>query len=207
MQRYGSIEMIVGSMFSGKTEELLRRIRLAKIARKSVLVFKPKIDDRYHATNVTSHDANSTESIAVSQSLEILGYINPTVQVVGIDETQFFDRALIEVVESLADSGIRVILGGLDTDWKGQPFGIVPHLMAIAESVSKQTAICMVCGDPAHRTQRIGGSDHQIEVGETDKYEARCRRHFIPKIDVPYSEKIKESREHEVAKNHPQIEL
>lgn len=196
MQRYGWIEVIVGSMFSGKTEELLRRLRLAKISRKNVVVIKPKIDDRYHATRVTSHDANYADSITVGSSTEILGLIFETTQVVGIDEVQFFDAGLIDVVQALADRGIRVILGGLDTDWKGQPFGIVPHLMAIAESVTKQSAVCMICGDPAHRTQRIGGSEVQIEVGETDRYEARCRRHFVPKIDLPYFQKVGSLQNH-----------
>ena len=182
----GWIEVVVGSMFSGKTEELIRRIRRADLARQQVQVFKPVIDDRYHVTEVTSHNMNSFPSLPIESADEIWNHLNPDTKVVGIDEGQFFDQGLVQVVQDLADRGLRVIIAGLDTDWQGKPFEPMPTLMAIAESVTKQHAVCVICGSPASRTQKTGGGiDNQVEVGTHDAYEARCRMHFKPEIDRP----------------------
>lgn len=181
----GWVEVVVGSMFSGKTEELIRRVRRAELARMKVQVFKPVIDDRYHATEVTSHNMNSVPSLPIQSSEEIWQHLDPETKVVGIDEGQFFDSNLVQVVQDLADRGLRVIIAGLDTDWKGQPFEPMPTLMAIAESVTKQHAVCVVCGAPASRTQRTAGGAGQVQVGAVDSYEARCRAHFRAEIDQP----------------------
>lgn len=180
--RHGWIEVIVGSMFSGKTEELIKQVRRATIAKQSVKTFKPRIDSRYSEKNVTSHDQTQLPSIPVENASEILTHVTPVDSVIAIDEGQFFGDNLIEIAGFLADSGRRVIVSGLDTDWRGRPFGPMPHLMAVAEVVRKQHAICRVCGGPASRTQRLISAQDDILVGSTEAYEARCRAHFDPEL-------------------------
>lgn len=187
VQGRGWVEVIVGSMFSGKTEELIRRIRRAQFARQKVQVFKPKIDDRYHVTRVTSHDQTSIEAYIIESPHEIWEKLSDRTQVVAIDEGQFFSHELVKVVQDLADRGLRVMIAGLDTDWKGLPFEPMPTLMAIAENVTKHHAVCVVCGGQASRTQKTAGGDSQIEVGAAEAYEARCREHFKPEVVEPYS--------------------
>lgn len=184
----GSVEVICGSMFCGKTEELIRRLRRAKIAKQHVQVFKPAIDNRYDHKKVTSHSGVDLDALPVSSSQEILDSLDPAVTVVGIDEVQFFDEGIIEVVETLAERGVRVVITGLDMDFRGEPFGRMPQLMAKAERVDKLQAICMVCGGAASRTQRLvnGKPAHYNEpivvVGAQELYEARCREHHeVPK--------------------------
>lgn len=183
----GWIEVIVGSMFSGKTEELIRRIRRAQYARQKVQVFKPKIDNRYHVTRVTSHDQTSIEAHIIESISELWDKLTDRTQIVAIDEGQFFSAELVQVAQDLANRGLRVIVAGLDTDWQGQPFEPMPRLMAVAENVTKQHAVCMVCGTTASRTQKIAGGDSKIEVGAAEAYEARCRDHFIPRVDQAFS--------------------
>jgi thymidine kinase len=182
-QTRGWIEVVVGSMFSGKTEELIRRVRRAEFAKLKVQVFKPVIDNRYKEKEVTSHNLNTVDATPLNNIDEIWDHLNSKTRVVGIDEGQFFDSRIVQVVQDLADRGLRVIIAGLDTDWKGQPFEPMPTLMAIAENVTKQHAVCMVCGAPASRTQKTSGGDSQIEVGAAESYEARCREHFVPRVD------------------------
>jgi len=169
-------------MFSGKTEELIKQLKRAQYGRQALQVFKPKIDNRYSEANVASHNKSMFPSEAVSSPFEILSKIEKRTQVIGIDEGQFFDEDLIEVATVLANNGKRVIVAGLDTDWKGRPFGNIPGLMAVAEVVRKQHAICMVCGEPANRTQRLVAAEEDILVGSTEAYEARCRKHFDPEL-------------------------
>jgi thymidine kinase len=174
----GSIEVICGPMFSGKTEELIRRVRRAQIARQKVQIFKPAIDDRYHESNVVSHSAQEIQAQPVKDSLEILKKLFDSTRVVAIDEVQFFDESIHKVVSKLARRGIRVILAGLDQDYKGNPFGSIPQLLAMADSVDKIQAICTVCGGPASKTYRkFDQKEDQVVVGEADIYEARCRTH------------------------------
>lgn len=184
----GWIEVICGGMFAGKTEELIRRVTRIKYARREVIVFKPTIDNRYDIKMVVSHDNSKLDSIPVSDSTEILKNINNLPYAVAIDEAQFFDAGLIEVLERLANSGVRVIVAGLDLDFRGEPFGIMPQIMARAEYITKLQAICNVCGDPATRTQRIINGepadydDEIILVSAAEKYEARCRHcHQVPR--------------------------
>jgi len=174
---YGWVEVVCGCMFSGKTEELIRRMKRAEIARQKLQIFKPMIDDRYGKEFVASHNANRVESIPVSNPQEILDMLDDTTRIVGIDEAQFFDHSLVEVVERLANRGLRVVIAGLDMDYRGKPFGPMPQLLAIAESVTKLTAICVVCGAPATRSQRVTSNEDQVLVGAHDSYEARCRAH------------------------------
>lgn len=181
----GWIEVVVGSMFSGKTEELIRRLRRAEFARLKIQVFKPIIDKRYNEMAVTSHDLTTISSLPINDAEEIWAHLQPGTKVVGIDEGQFFEQNLVKVVQDLADRGLRVIIAGLDTDWQGKPFEPMPTLMAIAESVTKQHAVCVVCGSPASRTQRTAGGEGQVLVGTHDAYEARCRQHFKPEVDQP----------------------
>ena len=162
-------------MFSGKTEELIRRIKRAKIANQKVEIFKPQRDQRYDKTNVVSHDENVLSSIPVTSSLDIIAQISPDVSVVGIDEAQFFDERLPEVCEKLALRGKRVIIAGLDMDFKGNPFGPIPALLAIAEYITKVHAICPHCGNLATHSYRLSDESDQIVLGEKDKYEPRCR--------------------------------
>lgn len=182
--RPGWVEVICGCMFSGKTEELIAQIRRAEIAKKKYLVFKPAVDTRYCKDHVASHDRGRTPSIVVHSALEILEHVERTVEVIGIDEAQFFDDGLVEVCQKLADSGKRVILAGLDTDYLGRPFGPMPQLMATADVVQKKYAICMVCGAPATRTQRLVSSQDSVLLGSSDSYEARCRIHFDADLSV-----------------------
>ncbi len=180
---YGHVEVVCGPMFSGKTEELIRRMKRAEIARQRFQVFKPIIDDRYGKEFVASHNANRIEAIPVSYSQQILELLEDTTRIVGIDEAQFFDRGLVEVVERLANRGIRVVCAGLDMDYLAKPFGPMADLMAIAEDVKKLPAICVVCGAPATRSQRVSASGEQVLVGAHDSYEARCRAHHRPQAE------------------------
>lgn len=183
----GSVEVVCGSMFCGKTEELIRRLRRAVIARQKVQVFKPVIDDRYQAAKVSSHNGEVFEALPIEKSIDILVNLKADTTVVGIDEAQFFDDGIIKIVQDLANDGIRVIVAGLDMDFRGEPFGVMPRLMAIAERVNKLSAICMVCGGSASRTQRlVNGNPARYDepiiiVGASELYEARCRAHH----DVP----------------------
>ena len=177
-QAGGWIEAVVGSMFSGKTQELIRRLRLATIARQKVQVFNHALDTRYAKDHIVSHDSSKTPSRAVAKAKDILDLVDPDTQVVGIDEVQFFDDAIIGVCETLADQGRRVIVAGLDQDYRGVPFPVTSQLMGVAEFVSKNLAICSVCGSPANRSQRLSNTKKLIEVGTGDKYEARCRACF-----------------------------
>ena len=175
----GWIEVICGSMFSGKTEELIRRIRRARFAKQKIELFKPAIDTRYDETEVVSHDANALISTPVHNAAEILLYVSiETVEVVGIDEIQFFDAGIVEVCNQLANAGIRVIVAGLDMDYLGNPFGPMPQLLAIAEYVSKVHAICTHCGDLAQYSHRIVAGDKQVLIGEKEAYEPLCRHCF-----------------------------
>lgn len=179
----GSVEIICGSMFSGKTEEMIRRLRRAIIAKQNVQVFKPIIDDRYNVEKVTSHAGIDFEALPINSSSEIQGLLKPDTTVVAIDEAQFFDDEIVNVIDQLADTGIRVIVTGLDMDFRGEPFGCIPLIMSKADKVDKLQAICMVCGEPAGRTQRLvdGKPAHYhdpiVIVGAAEMYEARCREH------------------------------
>ena len=173
-QRSGWIEVVCGSMFSGKTEELIRRLKRARIANQKVEIFKPHLDNRYGGHGVVSHDLNFVNSVSVDCAAEILNYADGT-DVVGIDEAQFFDSALIDVCQELALRGIRVVVAGLDMDYRGLPFGPVPGLLAVADYITKVHAICQCCGNLATHSYRKVGGDEQILVGEKDIYEARCR--------------------------------
>ncbi len=185
----GSIEVITGSMFCGKTDELIRRLRRATIARQKVQVFKPAIDDRYAVEKVTSHAGSEFNAIPIQSTKEILNRLASDTTVVGVDEAQFLDPDIVRICEQLADRGMRVIVAGLDTDFRGEPFGPMPLLMAKAEVVDKLHAICMVCGEPACRTQRlVDGNparydDPVVIVGADELYEARCRNHHqVPRV-------------------------
>jgi thymidine kinase len=181
----GVVEVVCGSMFSGKTDELIRRLRRARIARQKVQVFKPVIDTRYSVQKVKSHAGSEFEAQPIQYAVDILEMLEPDTTVVGVDEAQFFDMAIIQVVSKLADKGMRVIVAGLDTDFRGEPFGCMPALMAKAERVDKLQAICMVCGEPASRTQRLVNGqpahydDPVVIVGAAEMYEARCREHHV----------------------------
>lgn len=175
----GAIEVVCGPMFSGKTEELIRRVRRAQIARQKVQIFKPGIDNRYHESDVVSHSSLSMTATPIRDAVEILQKLQDSTRVVAIDEVQFFDKTLVAVVEKLARRGIRVIMAGLDQDSNGRPFGPMPELLAIADFVQKIQAICTVCGSNATKSfRRAGNLDGQVLVGEADIYEARCRAHF-----------------------------
>ena len=176
-ERRGWIEVVCGSMFSGKTEELIRRLKRAKIANLQVAIYKPATDTRFDVKKVVSHDANFIESTPVKNASEILA-LATTADVIGIDEAQFFDAEIVYVCETLAQRGVRVIVAGLDMDYLGKPFGPMPALMAIAEYVTKVNAICMVCGDLATHSFRKTSDNGQVMLGEKDTYEARCRHCF-----------------------------
>jgi thymidine kinase len=176
----GWIEVICGSMFSGKSEELIRRLRRAQIARQRVQIFKPKLDSRFSEDHIVSHSEMKIRSQLVSQAREILDLLDGRTQVIGIDEGQFFDMDLAFVCNNLADSGKRVIVAGLDQDFRGKPFDPMPQLLSIAEYITKTLAICVRCGAPANRTQRLVENSDRLLVGETDAYEARCRLCFDP---------------------------
>lgn len=179
--REGYIEVICGCMFAGKTEELIRRINVLSYARKNILVFKPKIDDRYSTTEIASHAGSKVPCIVISEAKEILDHVNYDTDVVAIDEVQFFDEDVVDICEYLADSGLRVMVAGLDKDFRGEPFGVLPDLLTRAEFVTKLTAVCAKCGAPATRTQRIingkpaSFNDPIVLVGAKEAYEPRCR--------------------------------
>ena len=183
----GWIEVIAGSMFSGKSEELIRRLRRARIARLKVQVFKPDIDDRYSKEHIVSHSEMRHESRPVRTAAEVRALVEPETEVVGIDEGQFFDNDLIDVVNELAGRGVRVIIAGLDQDYTGRPFEPMPQLLAVAEYITKTHAICVRCGQAANYSQRIVPVEGQVVVGASDAYEARCRRCFVPHADAPTS--------------------
>ncbi len=174
----GWIETITGCMFSGKSEELIRQLRRAVIARQAVQIFKPRLDDRFDEQHIVTHTQVRLKSQAVLDADELRRQVADDTEVVGVDEAQFFDQSLVDVATELAAQGRRVIVAGLDLDYRGEPFEPMPQLMAVSEYVSKQLAICMVCGDHAHFSQRLTSSRERIEVGAGETYEARCRRHF-----------------------------
>lgn len=176
----GWIEVVAGCMFSGKTEELIRRLRRAQIARQKVLIFKPRIDNRYSSNQIVSHNTQALESIVIDKAEEIL-LLAKDAHVVGIDEAQFFDMSIVDICDRLANAGKRVIVAGLDQDYRGVPFEPIPQLLATAEYITKTLAICVVCGNPADRTQRKIANADRVVVGAADSYEARCRKcHYIP---------------------------
>jgi len=181
----GWVEVIVGSMFSGKSEELIRRLRRAQIARQKVQVFKPKIDDRYSIEQIASHSGMTHISKPVMTAAELMAQIKSDTQVVGIDEGQFFDAEIVNAVNELANSGKRVIIAGLDQDYTGKPFEPMPQLLSVAEFITKTHAICVKCGNTANYSQRTSDSKERVEVGASDKYEARCRKCFVPRPDAP----------------------
>ena len=181
-KKAGSIEVICGSMFSGKTEELIRRMKRAQFAKQTVEIFKPCIDVRYSEDKVVSHDSHSIHSTPISSPSQMLELSND-VEVVGIDEAQFFDNSLIEVVQTLANRGIRVIIAGLDTDFLGKPFGPMPALMAVAEDIQKVHAICVKCGSPANHSHRLSKSEELVLLGEKDEYEPLCRHCYNAAIE------------------------
>ena len=181
----GWIEVVVGSMFSGKSEELIRRLRRAQIARQKVQIFKPRIDSRYDDDHIVSHSDMRMLSVPVASSRELLEQVAEDTEVVGIDEGQFFDLELPLVCNTLADRGKRVIVAGLDQDYLGKPFEPMPQLLAIAEYITKTLAICMVCGNPANHTQRLIASEDRVLLGAHGLYEARCRRCFDPHLAGP----------------------
>lgn len=177
----GWIEVVCGSMFSGKTEELIRRLRRAEIARQKVEIFKPQIDKRFSKTEIVSHDEQKISSQVVKDAEKIIP-LALEAQVVGIDEAQFFGPELVQVCNTMANMGKRVIVAGLDMDYRGKPFGPIPKLLSIAEYITKTHAICVVCGNPANYTYRTTGEKEQVILGASDKYEARCRNCFLPPV-------------------------
>src|SRR5256885_16066777 len=181
----GWIEVIRGSMFSGKSEELIRRLRRAKIARQKVQVFKPEIDSRFSQNHIVSHSEMRHESANIRSAAEVLAKVEPDTEVVGIDEGQFFDNELVNVANTLAQRGVRVIVAGLDQDYTGKPWEPIPQLLAVAEYITKTHAICMKCGQPANYTQRTFESEVRVAVGGEGMYEARCRACFVPHADAP----------------------
>ncbi|MBM7585240.1 thymidine kinase [Bacillus pakistanensis] len=199
MKQTGWLEVICGSMFSGKSEELIRRVRRSQFAKQEIAVFKPKLDNRYSEEEVVSHNGTSVIANPIESSRQILNEVSASIDVVAIDEIQFFDDEIIHVVQTLANRGYRVITAGLDQDFRGEPFGPMPKLMAIAEQVTKLQAVCAVCGSPASRTQRlIDGEpacydDPIILVGASEAYEPRCRHHHeVPKgLSLKAEEAIK----------------
>ena len=176
----GWIEVICGSMFSGKTEELIRRLKRAQIAKQRVQIFKPRIDDRYDADQIVSHSAQKLVSLPIDHAEEIFRHLDQHSQVIGIDEVQFFGPEVVPVVESLAQRGLRVVCAGLDQDYLGKPFEPMPQLLAISEFITKELAICVVCGNPANRSQRIVSAADRVVVGAAGAYEARCRKCHVP---------------------------
>ena len=179
----GWIEVVTGSMFSGKSEELIRRVRRAQIARQRVQIFKPQVDDRYATDHIVSHSEMKEPSLVVKCAQEILQRVDDRTEVVGIDEGQFFDAGLVAVANTLADRGVRVIVAGLDQDYMGRPFEPMPQILAVAEYVDKTLAICMRCGAPANRSQRLVSDTDRVVVGGAAHYEARCRQCFHPGVE------------------------
>jgi thymidine kinase len=196
MKHSGWIELICGSMFSGKSEELIRRVRRTQFAKQKIAVFKPLIDNRYSEEAVVSHNGTSVIAKPIGASMDIFQHIDGEIDVIAIDEVQFFDEEIVQVVQHLANSGYRVILAGLDQDFRGEPFGQMPALMAVAEQITKLQAVCAVCGSPASRTQRlINGKpasydDPVILVGASEAYEPRCRHHH----EVPRAPQLEEKK-------------
>ena len=186
--RGGWIEVITGGMFSGKSEELIRRVRRAEIARQRVQLFKPAVDNRFDGKRIVSRDNRGIDAVVSSDAAELRSSVVIGAKVVGIDEVQFFDNYIVDVCMELADAGVRVIAAGLDQDYLRRPFGPMPHLLAVAEYVSKMHAVCVRCGGPAHYTQRVSGGDSQIEIGD-GSYEARCRMCY-----EPYKAKVEQIR-------------
>jgi thymidine kinase len=195
LEPFYGLEVICGPMFSGKSEELIRRLRRAQIARQRVQIFKPAIDNRYSDDCIVSHSEHSLAAQVVKSSDEILSLLDDRVQVVGIDEVQFFDVGIVKVCEKLANLGKRVIVAGLDLDYRGIPFEPVPQLMAIAEFVTKTLAVCHQCGAPASRTQRISATKDRVVIGAVDCYEARCRRCHEPNLPDQLSMSLKEDND------------
>lgn len=193
----GWIEVICGSMFSGKTEELIRRLTRARIAQQNVQVFKPRIDDRYDAVRIVSHSMQQLDSTVIDSAEDVLRFLRPETQVVGIDEVQFFGADIVHICESLADKGLRVIAAGLDQDYRGRPFEPMPQLMCVAEYVTKELAICAVCGNPANRSQRIISKSDRVVVGAAGAYEARCRKCFVPEpVEASLSSNLRLNLKH-----------
>ncbi|HET9768273.1 MAG TPA: thymidine kinase [Thermoanaerobaculia bacterium] len=176
----GQIEVITGGMFSGKSEELVRRLRRALIARQRVQVFKPIVDHRHAPDKVVTRDSRELAASTVASAAELESRLDPDVQVVGVDEAQFFDPALVDLVTRLADRGVRVVVAGLDQDYLRRPFGPMPGILALAEEVDKMHAVCVQCGAPAHYSQRFAGGAEQVQVGDGESYEPRCRRCYVP---------------------------
>lgn len=189
-KKAGSIEVICGSMFSGKTEELIRRLKRAQFAKQTVEIYKPCIDVRYSDDEVVSHDSHSIPSTPIDSPASML-LLSSDVEVVGIDEAQFFDDTIVEVVQTLADRGVRVIIAGLDTDFMGKPFGPMPALMAVAEDIQKVHAICVKCGSPANHSHRLSASDKLVVLGEKDIYEPLCRHCYNAALSAERSEQEK----------------
>lgn len=192
---HGGIEVVCGPMFSGKTEELIRRVKRAQIAKQRVQIFKPAIDVRYDETKVVSHSSQAIQSEPVEKSTDILVRLKDTTRVVAIDEVQFFDMEIVKVVTKLANRGYRVICAGLDLDYRSEPFGPMPQLLARADSVQKIQAICTVCGAPATRSQRLSDCDNTVLLGEKDSYDARCRAHYFyepedEQVRLPIQEEV-----------------
>jgi len=201
-QRDGWIEVITGPMFAGKTEELIRRVKRLEYAKQNIIVFKPMIDNRYAENEVVSHNNSRTRSVNISKASEIMDYVDDYTEVVAIDEVQFLDEEAVEICEYLADHGIRVIVSGLDRDFRGEPFSFMPKLVSLAEEVTKLSAICVKCHTPATRTQRIINGkpakydDPIILVGAQDSYEARCRHcHEVPGRPEKYQKFVKHDEE------------
>jgi len=189
----GRIEVIAGPMFSGKSEELIRRLKRARIARQHVACYKPDIDLRYHRTAIASHSEQTHEASTVANTAQLKAELLPRldeIDIIGIDEVQFFDPAILPLAVELVHQGKRLILAGLDTTFAAEPFGPIPNLMAIADEVTKLSAVCMVCGQPAIHTQRLGQSQELVVVGAAGLYEARCRIHFHPYTDEHNSEQL-----------------
>lgn len=181
-KKTGCIEVVCGSMFSGKTEELLRRIKRARLARQPVQLFKPRLDDRYDAVKVVSHEGMNADALPVADADELFARTLPETAVVGIDEVQFFDLRILDATRRLADRGVRVIAAGLDQDYRGEPFGPIGALLAVAEYVTKLHAVCAVCGAHASRSQRLVAQEGTLFVGGAAAYEARCRGCFVPNV-------------------------
>ena len=189
----GRIEVITGPMFSGKSEELIRRLKRARIARQRVACFKPDIDLRYHRTSIASHSAQTHDAVTVANTKHLREALYPQleeIEVIGIDEGQFFDPAIVQLTGELVHLGKRILIAGLDTTFTGDPFGPIPALMAVADEVTKLSAVCIVCGAPAIHTQRLGASRELVVVGAAGLYEARCRACFRPYLDAPESEQL-----------------
>ena len=178
LYRNGSLEVICGPMFSGKTTELIRRVNRARIARQRVQIFKPESDTRWYKEKVTNHDNHSIDAIPVAKSLDILDHLHDKTRIIVVDEVQFFDNEIVTLANKLANQGHRFICAGLDLDYRAKPFGPMPNLLSLADDIFKTSAVCTICGADAYRTQRIVSSDKSVLIGAQEAYEARCRAHF-----------------------------